>query len=211
MSANPDHAHQDEDHEIWPSFGGFLQLLPTRLLDLADLLGDELLSRQVAAHLGERIGRDRLALRRAQVFQALRRLLELWIEVADPEPGQGRLDAVDDGGVLANEGFALTVRALGVLLREGGDGGHLAVVALTAQPAEKGALELLGIEPVGLCTPVFARYRYACRMNDMGLDTARREPAGQPEAIPAGLEGDDNAGDLVPRLLRFRTPALEQL
>jgi hypothetical protein len=52
------------------------------------------------------------------VFQALRRLLELGIEAADPEPRQGRLDAVDDAGVLANEGFALAVRALGVLLRD---------------------------------------------------------------------------------------------
>jgi hypothetical protein len=94
------------------------------------------------------------------------------------------------------------VGALGVLLREGRYGGHLAMVPLAAQPAEKGALELLCIEPIGLGTPVLARYRDACGMNDMGLDTPRSQPAGQPEAVPAGLEGDGDAGDLVPRLLR---------
>jgi hypothetical protein len=83
------------------------------------------------------------------------------------------------------------------------------MVALTAQPAEKSPLELLGIEPVGLGTPVLARHRHACRMNDIGLDAARSQPAGQPEAVPTGLEGDGNAFDLVPRLLRFCSPALE--
>jgi hypothetical protein len=48
-------------------------------------------------------------------------------------------------------------------------------------------------------------------MNDMGLDTARSQPAGQPEAVPTGLEGNGDAGDLVPRLLRLGSPALEQL
>jgi hypothetical protein len=61
-------------------------LLQARLLDLADLLEDELLSRQVALQFGERIGRDRLALGRAQVFQALWCLLELPVEVADAKP-----------------------------------------------------------------------------------------------------------------------------
>src|SRR5215475_12166897 len=77
-----------------------------------------------------------------QLFKAVRRLLELGIEVANAEARQRRLDAVDDGGVLANEGVALAVGALGILLREGRDGGHLAVVPLAAQPAQKGALEL---------------------------------------------------------------------
>jgi hypothetical protein len=77
-----------------------LELLQSRLLNLADLLGNELLACQVALHFGQRVGRDRLALRRAHVFRALRRLLELGIEAADAEPRRGRLDAVDDGGVL---------------------------------------------------------------------------------------------------------------
>ena len=48
-------------------------------------------------------------------------------------------------------------------------------------------------------------------MNDMGLDTARPQPAGEPEAVPAGLEGDGNAVDLVTCLLGLCTPPLEQL
>ena len=39
--------------------------------------------------------------------------------------------------------------------------GHLAVITLAAQPAEKSAFEQLGVEPVGLGAPVFARYGYA--------------------------------------------------
>ena len=113
-----------------------------------------------------------LALGRAQVFQALRRLLELWIEVADAKPRQGRLDAVDDRGLLANEGLALAVGPLGIFLREGRDRSHLAVLPLAAQPAEKGAFELLGVEPVGLGAPVLARHRHARGMDDVGLDAA---------------------------------------
>ena len=48
-------------------------------------------------------------------------------------------------------------------------------------------------------------------MNDVRLDAARSQPAGQPEAVPAGLEGDGNAVDLVSCLLRLRSPSIEQL
>src|SRR5215475_456017 len=48
-------------------------------------------------------------------------------------------------------------------------------------------------------------------MNNVGLDTARPQPASKPKAVPAGLEGDGDASDLVPCLLRFRSPPLEQL
>ena len=75
----------------------------------------------------------------------------------------------------------------------------VAMVALTAQPAEKRALELLGIEPVGLGTPMLAGHRHACRMNDVGLHAPCSQPTGQPEAVPAGLKGDGNAVDLVSR------------
>jgi hypothetical protein len=70
---------------------------------------------------------------------------------------------------------------------------------------------VLGIEPVGLGPPVLARHRHACGMNDVGLDTARSQPACQPEAVPTSLERDGNAVNLVPCLLRFRSPSLEQL
>ncbi len=104
----------------------------------------------------------------------------------------------------------LAVGALGIFLLKRRDGGHLAVITLAAQPAEKGAFELLGVEPVGLGTPVLARHRDTRGMNDVGLDTACPQPARQPEAVPAGLEGDGNAGDLVTCLLRFHSPPLDK-
>src|SRR5215467_15743090 len=72
LDANADHTHQNENHQIWSCFGGPLQLLQSRLLDLLDLLGDELLSRKVALQFGERVGRNGLVLGRAQLFEAVR-------------------------------------------------------------------------------------------------------------------------------------------
>jgi hypothetical protein len=51
------------------------------------------------------------------------------------------------------------------------------MLPLTAQPTEKGTLELLGVEPVGLGTPVLTRDRNTRGMNDVGLDSARSKPA----------------------------------
>jgi len=47
-------------------------------------------------------------------------------------------------------------------------------------------------------------------MDDMGLDAARLQPAGQPEAIPTGLEGDRDARYRAARLGRLVAPALQQ-
>jgi hypothetical protein len=69
------------------------------------------------------------------------------------------------------------------------------VISLAAQPAEKGALEQLGIEPIGLGAPVLARYGYARCVDNVGLDAASPQPARQPETVPAGLKGDCNAFD----------------
>jgi len=69
---------------------------------------------------------------------------------------QGRLDPVAEAWTRADQAFALAARAFGILLAQTGDGGHAAVIAFTPQPAEKGALQQLGVEPVGLC-PAGAR------------------------------------------------------
>ena len=90
--------------------------------------------------------------------------------------------------------------APGVLLLEGRDRGHAAVVRLAAQPAEEGALEQLGVEPVGLGPAVLAGDRDAGGVDDVRLDAARPQPAGQPEAVAAGLEGDRDARDRAPAL-----------
>jgi len=105
----------------------------------------------------------------------------------------------------------LTVRSFGILLRKRRNGSHLAVIPLAAKPAEKGAFQAAEIEPIGLGSPVLPRDRHACGMDDMGLDAVSSQPASQPKAVPAGLEGDGNAVDLVPGLAGFRSPSLKEL
>ncbi len=48
-------------------------------------------------------------------------------------------------------------------------------------------------------------------MDDMGIDALCHKPARQPEAVAAGLEGDRDAFDPVPCLLRFVPPSIQQL
>jgi hypothetical protein len=59
---------------------------------------------------------------RAQIFEAIGRLLEHGIEVADGEPRQGRLHAVDNAALFANEALTLPVRPLGIFVHKGWDG-----------------------------------------------------------------------------------------
>ena len=56
-------------------------MLEARLLDVEYLLMDQPLALQVAHEFGQRVGRDRLALGRAHVFEPLWRLLELRIGI----------------------------------------------------------------------------------------------------------------------------------
>jgi len=120
------------------------------------------------------------------------------------------LYGVDDTTLLANEALALAAGSLGVLLCEGRDRRHLAVVPLAAQPAEKGAFQLLGIEPVGLGPAALPRHRHARSVNDVRLDSLCSRPARQPEAVPAGLEGDGDTLNFVAGLVRFIPPSIEQ-
>src|SRR4051812_15890185 len=47
-------------------------------------------------------------------------------------------------------------------------------------------------------------------MDDVGFDIAGPEPAGQPEAVAARLEGDRDAGDRAAVLSGLGTPAHQQ-
>src|SRR5450755_2372666 len=100
---------------------------------------------------------------------------------------------------------------LGIFVLGSRDRHHLAVISFAAQPAEKGALEQLGVETVGLGAPVLARHGYARCVDNVSLDAACSKPARQPETVPAGLKGDGNAFDPASCFLRFLTPAIEQL
>ncbi len=66
------------------------------------------------------------------------------------------------------------------------------MLRLAAQPAEEGALEQLGVEPVGLGAPVIPLHRNASGADDMGLDATRPQPAHQPsvsdQKFPVRLE-----------------------
>src|SRR5262245_31413921 len=77
----------------------------------------------------------------------------------------------------SNEALALTVGPFGIFVFYCWDRDHLAVIALAAQPAEKGAFEQLGVETIGLRPPMLARHRYTRGVDDVGLDAARPEPA----------------------------------
>jgi len=59
-------------------------------------------------------------------------------------------------GALADETFPLAARSLRVLLRQRRDRRHIAMIWLAPQPAEKGALEQLGVQAIGLRPPVLA-------------------------------------------------------
>jgi hypothetical protein len=66
------------------------------------------------------------------MFQELRGRLELGIGAANAKPRQGRLDTVDDRGLLANEGLARAMGASDIFLCEVRDRAHLEVVPLAA-------------------------------------------------------------------------------
>src|SRR4051794_29695772 len=85
------------------------------------------------------------------------------------------------------------------------------MLRLAPQPAEEHALEQGGVEPVSLGAPMLAGDGDAGRVNDMSFDAVSPEPARQPEAIAAGLEGDGNACDRAAGLAGLLTPAVEEL
>src|SRR5271168_2341610 len=122
--------------------------LQALLLNLPDLIIDEPSALHVATQLSQRVGRDWLALRRAQAVKARGGPFQLRIEAADAEPNQRCLHSVDDPTSLSDEAVMLAVGPLGILVLHCRDLDHLAVITLAAQPAEKGAFEQLGVETV---------------------------------------------------------------
>src|SRR3954453_13865516 len=127
-----------------------------------------------------------------------------------PNP-QGRFDPVHDPGALAHQAFALAGGAPGIFFRKGRNGSHVKMLRLAPQPAEKHALEQGRVEPVGLGAPMLAGDGHAGRGNDMSFDAGTRDPAPQPEAIAASLEGNGDAADLSASLPRLCAPAVEEL
>src|SRR6266849_2523141 len=211
LDTNPDHACQQAHHCVWSITGRLFETFKACILDLPYLIIDEPSARHVATQLSQRVGRDRLALGCAQAVKAFDGLLQLGIKAADAEPNQRCFHSVDNPTLLSDKALALTVGSFGIFVLDCRDRDHLAVITLAPQPTEKGAFEQLGVETIGLGAPVLARYGYARCVDDVGLDVARPQPTRQPEAVTAGLESDRDAFDPVSCLLRFLSPAIEQL
>jgi hypothetical protein len=167
-------------------------------------------ARQVAPQLGQRVRRQANALRRAQRLQALGCAAQGRLEAAHAQASEGGLDPVDHARALGHQALVLAGWALGILLRERGHRGHAAMATLAAEPAEEGALEQLGIQPVRLGPPVLTRDGDARRVDHVRLDPANAQPAGEPEPVAASLVGNRDALDSTTSLGRFAAPALEQ-
>src|SRR5262249_29630988 len=132
-------------------------MLQAFLLDLPNLIADKPSALHVAPQLSQRVRRDRLALRRSQTVKAPDGPFQFGIESADAQPNQRCLHSVDNPTLLADE--ALAARALGILLMWGSRL-PCSDYARRAQPAEKSTFEQLGVETVGLRSPMLARHRH---------------------------------------------------
>src|SRR3954467_3132220 len=118
-------------------------------------------ARHVAAQLGPGVRWQGCAVRGAQSVKALRGVAQGRLEAADAETGQVGFDPVHDAGALADQALPLAVRPPRIFLLKGRDRRLRAVARPPAQPAEEGALEQRGTEPVRLRAPVFARDGHA--------------------------------------------------
>src|SRR4051794_41763400 len=148
---------------------------------------------------------------RAQGIQTLQGLAQGRLEAPHTQARQGGFDPVHDPGALAHQALALAGGAPGILFLQGRNGSHVTMLRLAPQPAEEHALEQGGVEPVGLGAPMLAGDGHAGRVNDMSFDAVSPEPARQPEAIAASLEGNGDAADLPASLTRLCAPAVEEL
>src|SRR4029453_6808695 len=117
---------------------------------------------------------------------------------------------VDQARALPDEPLALTVGALGVLLRQRWNGRHVAVIGFAAQPAEEDPFEQARVEAICFRPAMLARDGHAGRVDDVGFDAAGPEPARQPEAVAARLVRDHDARNRATLLGCLGTPAHQQ-
>src|SRR5689334_13268529 len=131
-------------------------------------------------------------------------------EIANPQPGQGRLYPVHNARAFAHQAVALTVRPLGVLFGNRWHARHAAMAPFSTQPPQEPALPQLSVEPVGFRPAMFPRHRDTRGMDHVSLDPTRRKPARQPETVAAGFEGKRNPRDRAAGPDRFILPAMQQ-
>src|SRR5262249_11840519 len=211
LNADADHPAQQADHGMalfcWLAF----QSLDACRFDLLDLLLGEAQAVHVAPQLGQCVRWQCCAFRRLQCLQLPRRSSQVRAEASNPEPGKIGLYSVHEARGLLHKVLALSARSPCVLVCNCGDRSHAAVLWFTAQPAEKSALEELGIETIGLRPSMFARYRNARRVDHIGLDLTGAQPARQPEAVAASLIGHSDPLDDLAGLIGFLLPTMQKL
>jgi hypothetical protein len=132
------------------------------------------------------------------------------LEGPNPEADQTALHPVDQARALTNERLALTVGALGILLRQRWNGDHVAVIGFAAQPADEDPFEQSRVEAICFRPAMLARDSHAGRVDDVGFDIAGPEPARQPEPVAARLERDHDARNRATLLGCLGTPAHQQ-
>src|SRR5205807_4753354 len=165
--------------------------------------------RYVALQLGQGVWWQRHALRGVHGYQTLGCLAQGWFEVANAQPGQGRLYPVHNARAFSHQAFALPVRPLGVLFGNRWHPRHGAMASFPTQPPQEPPLEQFGVQPVGLCPAMFPRNRHTRGMDHVRLYPASLEPARQPEAVAAGFEGQRNPRDLFTGPDRLIPPAMQ--
>src|SRR3954465_8208980 len=118
----------------------------------------------------QRIGRERHPLGGPQRCETVRRVAQCRLEGPNPEADQAPLHPVDQARALTNEPLALTVRALGILLRQRWNGRHVAVVGFAAQPADEDPFEQSRVEAICFRPAMLAGDGHAGRVDDVGFD-----------------------------------------
>ena len=94
---------------------------------------------------------------RTKHCETVRRVAQGRLEGPNPEADQTALHPVDQARALTDEPFALTVGALGILLRQRRNGRHVAVVGFAAQPAEEDTFEQSRVEAICFRPAMLAR------------------------------------------------------
>src|SRR5215470_2504713 len=196
---------------MWPALALvlFYSLLAS-LLDLLDLADNEPQPRQIALQLGQGIWRHRRALRGVHGCQTFGRLAQGWFEIANAQPGQRALHAVDKPRAFLDQALALPIGPLGILFGKRRHAHHAAMAAFPSQPPQEPPLEQFGVQPIGLGPSMFPRHRHTRGMDHVRFYPSRLQPARQPEAVAAGFEGQRNPGDSAAGPNRLIPPAMQQ-
>src|SRR6516162_4913196 len=113
---------------MWSITGCMLETLQASILDLPDLITDEPPAHDVATQLSQRVGRDRVALGRAQAVKTFGCLLQFGIKAADAEPDQRCFHSVDDPTLLTDKALALAVGPFGIFVLDCRNRDHPAVI-----------------------------------------------------------------------------------